>query len=479
MYSRWRHLMRRVQALAILVISLGYLSIHIMKGQLVGGFIIYEGILLFFACLYSFLSFKNKIMIRAYALRNAIRGIWFGSFLLLQFIYKDMEVFVSALILFVVVHVMVYYSMKLIDEVKYNDLSIDLKYINDGYALHEMIFDHDKEPCDYRFIRVNKRFEQLTGLSKSQVLGKTVMEVMPKTEPYWVKYYGEVVIDKVEKSIVQYSGALRKYFKVNAYPIEGHLFVTVFEDITDKMIQEKRLEFAVEQAQKADESKSQLLKDVNHRLRNPLNGMMGMAQIIDLSDPVEESRELLDAMLFEMKHMKNIMDQVSTYLEVDNIETSIQPSFLIEDIESICKLQERTPDIQCEIDEQTMSLCCYDSNILKVIMNKLVFNAYRYTTEDKVTISMIYKRVNNEVGHVYLGVCDYGSGISPAQQKKVLNEFYHHDFVNVYKEKDHISLALAKQMAKKIGGDLCLDSYEGKGSKFTLILPVYMIALGT
>lgn len=477
MYLKWRHLMRRVQALAILVIALGYLMIHIVKGHVTGVYIIWEIVLLFLSCLYTYISFKNKTLINAYTLRNALKGIWLGLFIMLQFAYSDFTVFFSGLILVVVVHIMAYYSLKLIDEVKYSDLSIDLKYINDGYALHEMFFDKRGNPRDYQFIRVNKQYERLTGLDKTDIIGKTVLEVMPETEDYWLNFYGEVVSKKVEKSILQYSASLRKYFQVNAYPLDGNLFVTVCEDVTETMIQEKRLEFAAAQARKTDESKSQFLKDVNHRLRNPLNGMMGMAQIIDLSDPVEESQQLLIAMLREMKHMKNILDQVSSFLEVDNIKTDIEPAFILSDIEVVCKTMDKSPEIRCEIDESIMSMYCYDSNLFKVIMGKLLYNAYKYTRDDKVTLSLIYKEINNEVGHVYIAVSDNGSGIPVEIQGKILNEFYHHDFVNVYKEKEHISLALGKQMARKIGGDLCLDSYIGKGSKFTLILPVYMIAL--
>ena len=63
-----------------------------------------------------------------------------------------------------------------------------------GLALHEIILDENGTPVDYRFLEVNPAFERLTGLKKENILGKTVIEVLPQTEKSWIERYGRVAL---------------------------------------------------------------------------------------------------------------------------------------------------------------------------------------------------------------------------------------------------------------------------------------------
>lgn len=64
--------------------------------------------------------------------------------------------------------------------------------MKEGFAIHEMIFDEAGIPIDYRFLEVNESFEMFTGLSGNRVKGKSVKEVMPMTEDYWIERYGKI-----------------------------------------------------------------------------------------------------------------------------------------------------------------------------------------------------------------------------------------------------------------------------------------------
>jgi len=64
----------------------------------------------------------------------------------------------------------------------------------DGFALHEIICDGDGNPSDYRFLRVNPAFERMTGLKREDIVGRTVLEVMPGTERHWIETYGKVAL---------------------------------------------------------------------------------------------------------------------------------------------------------------------------------------------------------------------------------------------------------------------------------------------
>ena len=85
--------------------------------------------------------------------------------------------------------------------------------MTNGFALHQMLYDQAGKPCDYRFIEVNPAFEKLTGLTASQVIGKTVREVIPATEDYWMEVYDTVTRSGEPVSFDHYSEGLQRSFK--------------------------------------------------------------------------------------------------------------------------------------------------------------------------------------------------------------------------------------------------------------------------
>ncbi len=110
-----------------------------------------------------------------------------------------------------------------------------------GFALHEMIYDKKGNPVDYRFLDVNPAFEKLTGLSKEELMNKSVKEVLPKTEDYWIQRYGKVASSANSVRFEEYSVEFDKYFEVLAYAPGIGYFVTLFNDITARKKAEKAL----------------------------------------------------------------------------------------------------------------------------------------------------------------------------------------------------------------------------------------------
>jgi len=128
--------------------------------------------------------------------------------------------------------------------VKENEQSMQILFKNlpSGFALHEMIFDKSGNPINYRFLNVNPEFENLTSLKAKDIIGKTVLDVLPDTEHYWLKTYGQVVKTGESIMFVQYTKALNKYFEVTAYrPVAGQ-FATFFQDVTARILFEKRIQ---------------------------------------------------------------------------------------------------------------------------------------------------------------------------------------------------------------------------------------------
>ncbi len=113
--------------------------------------------------------------------------------------------------------------------------------MNSASAFHRMIFNEKGHPVDYEFIRINRVFEEFTGLKAENIIGRRVLEVLPDTEQYWIEKYGQVVVTGEPVEFENYSGALDRYYSVHAYrPMKGH-FVVSFIDIT----QQKKAEITV------------------------------------------------------------------------------------------------------------------------------------------------------------------------------------------------------------------------------------------
>jgi len=103
--------------------------------------------------------------------------------------------------------------------------------MNNGFALHEIILDENNKPMDYRFLQANDSFEKITGFSTNEIIGKTVKEVIPSIEEYWISIYGKVAMEGKPYSFEMESKALNKKFKVNAYSPQKGQFATIFEEI--------------------------------------------------------------------------------------------------------------------------------------------------------------------------------------------------------------------------------------------------------
>ncbi len=109
-----------------------------------------------------------------------------------------------------------------------------------GYALHSIVTDEDGNPVDYKFIDVNKAFEEYTGLSKAQVIGRTIREVEPSINEdtmNWIEFYGKVALTGESDSVEDYSRAFNRWYRVNAYCPEIGYFAVIFIDITELKLQ--------------------------------------------------------------------------------------------------------------------------------------------------------------------------------------------------------------------------------------------------
>ena len=208
-----------------------------------------------------------------------------------------------------------------------------------GFALHEIIVDEDGKPCDYRFLEVNPAFEKLTTLKGAEIIGRTVTEVLPDIEPYWIEKYGKVALSGEPTRFENYSQSLDKHYDVTAYCPQKGQFAVVFNNVTDrKRVEEdlkkanqelselnQRLEERVlQRTQELIRKNEQLAKAerlavvgkmanrVAHELRNPLTVVGGFAQRVYNGTPDDDpKKKYCDIILDEIEVLEKKVAEIT------------------------------------------------------------------------------------------------------------------------------------------------------------------------
>jgi PAS domain S-box-containing protein len=127
-------------------------------------------------------------------------------------------------------------------EEKYRTLFSNM---SEGFGLHEIILDTEGKPCDYRFLEMNASFEKLTGLSREETLGRTVKEVLPDIDLYWIEAYGTVALTGEPAHFMNYSTPLGKWYEAYAFSPKKNQFAVMFFDVTAR----KRAEDALRESE--------------------------------------------------------------------------------------------------------------------------------------------------------------------------------------------------------------------------------------
>lgn len=114
-------------------------------------------------------------------------------------------------------------------------------HMSEGFALCEIILDANGQPCDFRYLEANEAFEKHTGMKLSDSIGRTVREIIPGIEPYWIETYGKVALTGEPVLFENRVEELHKDFEVIAFSPSKGRFAAVFLDITSRKRAEQEL----------------------------------------------------------------------------------------------------------------------------------------------------------------------------------------------------------------------------------------------
>ena len=124
-------------------------------------------------------------------------------------------------------------------ERQYRQLFVNM---TSGFALHEMVYDTEGKAVDYRFLAINPAFEAIVGKPAGDVVGRTVMELFPETEHYWIETYARVATDGETIQYTNYSKALDRSYEVVAFCPQRGQFAVMVRDVTESVRLRQQLE---------------------------------------------------------------------------------------------------------------------------------------------------------------------------------------------------------------------------------------------
>ena len=347
-----------------------------------------------------------------------------------------------------------------------------------GFALHEVICDKRGMPFDYRFLEVNPAFEKQTGLKASDIIGKTVLEVLPGIERSWIEVYGKVAQSGESASFKNFSAELERHFDIMAYCPQPGRFAAIITDITEK----QKLEEQLRQTQKL-ESVGTLAGGIAHDFNNLLQGAFGY---ISLAKMTGHDREKSLAALEEAEkalHMSvKLTNQLLTFSKGGRpVKKIISLLPVIENAARFALSGSRT-DFRVAANDGLWQVNADDGQISQVIQN-IVLNAdqampgggrIEITVRNAQAPSQELAKGLDKGKYVQIAIQDTGIGISKQNLGKIFDPYF-----TTKETGSGLGLATSYSIIKNHNGVIDVKSEVGKGTVFIIYLPAAAVAKRT
>ena len=340
---------------------------------------------------------------------------------------------------------------------------------------------------DFRVVSANRTMERNVGLSREAMIGRLVWELFPGLlgSPFEAAYR-RAVTDRIASHLTHaYTDErLQLTAEVDAYPTPQGGVAIFWRDVTERervAAERERAraeaETARAEAERANRAKADFLAVMSHELRTPLNAIGGYVELIELGihGPVTaEQLATLERIQRSQRHLLGLINGVLNYAKVD--AGAVQ--YAVEDLpmgevlgtcEALIAPQVRSRGLALRYDGCPAGLAARgDREKVQQIVLNLLSNAVKFT-EAGGSLTMACAA---EGDRVRVRVTDTGVGIAPERLESVFQPFVQVDTALTRRyEGVGLGLAISRDLARGMGGDLTASSAPGVGSTFVLTLP--------
>lgn len=251
-------------------------------------------------------------------------------------------------------------------------------------------------------------------------------------------------------------------------------------DISKQREYERNLKDALHKAEESDRLKSTFLATMSHELRTPLNAIIGFSDIIDESLPLDTIVEFSKTINSSGNHLLNIVEDLFdiTLIEtgtVKIIKKEVEIQTILSDVHKIISVEKldvgkSNLDINLKIPKDSKKQILFtDSSKLKQILINLLKNALKFTHEGSVQYGYSVDTKNNTFKFF---VKDTGIGIPLAKQELIFDVFRQVEDSHTREYGGTgIGLSISKKLTELLGGEIWLESTEGKGTVFYFSIP--------
>ena len=371
----------------------------------------------------------------------------------------------------------------------------------DASLLEESAEDlYEEAPCGYlstlpdgTIVRVNRTFCEWAGVSREALLAgrkfQTLLTVGSRI--YYETHYAPLVrmqgaVNEIALEVVREDGRIlpvlansRQKRDRDGAPLFNR--ITLF-DSTDRRRYERELLLARRKAEQIAKDKADLLAMLSHDIRNPLNALMGVAQLLDRSELTEPQRRLVRLLKSSSEHMLNLLNHVLDLSKAESssftlVETPFSLEALVDDVVATfdAAAREKGVVIRSTLAASVPASLRGDPVALRQILTNLVGNAVKFTPAGAVTVTVATKQLGTDGVTLTFAVSDTGIGIAPEVVDRIFNEFTQASYETAVRfGGSGLGLAITRRLLGLYGSSVQVESVPGKGSTFSfdLRLPI-------
>ena len=330
-------------------------------------------------------------------------------------------------------------------------------------------------------ITINDKAIELTGYSSDELLTMNIKELFPdetldkKPLRYDLLQAGETV--KSERSLLRKDG---KSFiiEMNSRQMPDGTFQSFFRDITERKKLIDDIITAKEKAEEMNRVKTYFFANMSHELRTPFVGIQGYSELLSESLKDPEEKEMAKQILNSSKRLTETLNKILnvTKLEFDKLELKLADVDVVELIERLSTLYSKSAAInKTELATNILTkpiIIKSDVKLLEETLTNLLNNAVKYTKNGRIEITCQLQS-KEQKDYLKIVISDTGIGIPEDKQEIIWLEFRQaSEGLNRSFEGTGLGLTIIKKYITTLGGTINLKSEVGKGTIFTIELPV-------